>query len=112
MTPADVRVDDVALWLGARPAIDGVTMRASGGIVVVLGANGAGKTTLLRCLATVLVPDRGSVSIDGLDPALESERIEIRRRLGYLDHTGDGKSGTPPSFAHRHTRPGSKRQDP
>ncbi len=88
MNAADVRIDDVALHLGRRPAIDGVTARAAGGITVVLGANGAGKTTLLRCLATVLAPDRGSIRIDGLDPTVESERIEIRRRLGYLPQDG------------------------
>jgi ABC-2 type transport system ATP-binding protein len=49
----------------------------------VLGPNGAGKSTLLRCVATVLQPDAGSISIDGLDPRRERERIEARARLGY-----------------------------
>jgi ABC-2 type transport system ATP-binding protein len=68
---------------GPRVAIDDVTLLAQGGITAVLGPNGCGKSTLLRCAATVLVPDRGSVRIDGLDPTRERERIEARRRLGY-----------------------------
>ncbi len=69
---------------GADPVLDGVDLSIQGGLTAVLGPNGAGKSTLLRCLATVLVPDAGSLLIDGLDPIHESDRIEIRRRLGYL----------------------------
>jgi ABC-type sugar transport systems, ATPase components len=32
-----------------------------GEIVVLLGPNGAGKTTTLRCIAGVLLPDKGSI---------------------------------------------------
>ena len=49
-----------------------------------LGPNGSGKSTLLRCIGTLIDPDQGEVRIDGLDPRLEMERIEIRRRLGHL----------------------------
>ncbi|MEZ5230081.1 MAG: ATP-binding cassette domain-containing protein [Acidimicrobiales bacterium] len=64
--------------------LDGVDLSIQGGLTAVLGPNGAGKSTLLRCIATVLSPDSGSMLIDGLDPRFESDRIEIRRRLGYL----------------------------
>jgi ABC-2 type transport system ATP-binding protein len=52
--------------------------------VGLLGPNGAGKTTLLRILATVLGADNGSVDILGRDPAVGSQRTDVRRRLGYL----------------------------
>ncbi|MGH1504736.1 MAG: ATP-binding cassette domain-containing protein, partial [Acidimicrobiales bacterium] len=35
-------------------------------------------------LGTVLPLDEGSLLIDGLDPRHETDRIEVRRRLGYL----------------------------
>ena len=54
------------------------------GVIGLLGPNGAGKTTLLRMVATVLAPDSGDLRLLGLDPADPGERIEIRRRLGYL----------------------------
>jgi len=69
---------------GRHAALDGVDVSLHGGLLTLLGPNGSGKTTLLRCLATVLRPDSGSLLIDGLDPAHEADRIEIRRRFGYL----------------------------
>jgi ABC-2 type transport system ATP-binding protein len=69
---------------GPRIAVDDVDLAVGRGIVGLLGPNGAGKTTLLRILATVLAPDRGTVTALGLDPAVPAQRLEIRRRLGYL----------------------------
>lgn len=68
---------------GATQALRGVDLALQGGLITLLGPNGSGKTTLLRTLATVIRPDGGSVLIDGLDQRHESDRIEIRRRLGY-----------------------------
>jgi ABC-2 type transport system ATP-binding protein len=45
-----------------------------------LGLNGAGKTTTIRCLAGLIRPLKGSVSIFGQNPL----DPEVRRRLGYL----------------------------
>ncbi|HEY7172912.1 MAG TPA: ABC transporter ATP-binding protein [Vicinamibacterales bacterium] len=44
-----------------------------------LGANGAGKTTLFKILATLIIPDRGIVTIDGINVA--SRPSEVRRIL-------------------------------
>lgn len=69
---------------GDRRALQGIDLSIEGGVTVVLGPNGAGKSTLLRCLATVLAPCEGSLLLDGMNPQFEADRIEIRRRLGYL----------------------------
>jgi len=69
---------------GSKPAVDGVDLRLDGGVIGLLGPNGAGKTTLLRMLATVLVPDAGSMRLLGHDPATADGRLSIRRQLGFL----------------------------
>ncbi len=84
MIEPSVVVEDVAKRFGRTPALAGLSIRAGHGVTGLLGPNGAGKTTLLRILATVLACDAGEVSIDGLDPDRPADRLEIRRRLGYL----------------------------
>ena len=65
-----VAVDDISLV--ARP----------GEVTALIGPNGAGKTTLLLMLATLLVPDRGTITIDGFSPV--DDPREVRRRIGWM----------------------------
>ena len=81
---AAVSVDGLSRRYGATRALDEVSVALDRGITGLLGPNGAGKTTLLSILATVIEPDAGRASVFGLDPSDTSERVEIRRRLGYL----------------------------
>ncbi|GAA2680602.1 ABC transporter ATP-binding protein [Actinoplanes palleronii] len=69
---------------GATTALDAVDLEIGTGVTGLLGPNGAGKSTLLRCLATALAPDTGSLRVHGFDPAVQHERVEVRRRIGYL----------------------------
>lgn len=78
------RLIDIDKNYGTVRALDGVDLELDSGITGLLGPNGAGKTTLLRCLATVLAPDRGKIEVLGFDPDHPKERVEIRRRIGYL----------------------------
>jgi len=79
-----LRIEHVTRRYGRTVALDNVSLELGRGIVGLLGPNGAGKTTLLSILATVASPDAGRLSVLGYDPAVASERLEIRRRLGYL----------------------------
>ena len=79
-----VSVSGLAHRFGRHQALDDVSLTAGRGVTGLLGPNGAGKTTLLRVLATVLAPQTGRVRLLGLDPADARERVEVRRRLGYL----------------------------
>jgi sodium transport system ATP-binding protein len=68
---------------GLVKAVDGVSFRAEDGqITGLLGPNGAGKTTTLRMLYTLMRPDSGTVSVDGIDIFKRAE--DARRRLGVL----------------------------
>lgn len=88
-----VLVDDVSKSFRSTVAVDRLCLTADRGVIGLLGPNGAGKTTLLRMLATVLAPDSGGLRLFGLDPGVRSDRLAIRRRLGYLPQQAGLYSG-------------------
>ena len=64
-------------------AVDDVSFTAHDGqITGLLGPNGAGKTTTMRMLYTLMTPDRGNVTVDGIDAARDP--VAVRRALGVL----------------------------
>ena len=79
-------VDGLVKTFGKRReirAVDGATFTAEDAAITgLLGPNGAGKTTVLRMLATLIPPDAGTASIDGLD--IVRERGSVRGRIGVL----------------------------
>jgi iron complex transport system ATP-binding protein len=80
MSEARVEAIGLAVELGDRRVVDGVSVRAeSGQIVAVVGPNGAGKTTLLRALAG-LVTSSGELRIGGEDPRSASAQANARHR--------------------------------
>jgi sodium transport system ATP-binding protein len=78
-----IHVEDIHKRFGAVHALAGVSFTAQDGqATALLGPNGAGKTTLLRTLVGLLSRDRGTVSIDGIDPAVDP--MGARRSIGLL----------------------------
>lgn len=66
---------------GDTVAVDDVSIDvAEGEILGVLGRNGAGKTTTVETIAGLRRPDRGSVSVLGLDPS--RDKSALRQVLG------------------------------
>ena len=66
---------------GKVRALDGVDLDVKRGTVLgLLGPNGAGKTTVVRILATLLAPDAGTASVDGLD--VVKDAAKLRERIG------------------------------
>jgi ribose transport system ATP-binding protein len=61
-----VRVESLSKHYGPTQALDSVSLDLAGGTVhTVLGENGSGKSTLIKALSGVVVPDAGSITIDG-----------------------------------------------
>src|SRR5450432_4579158 len=88
-----IRVENLSKKFGAITAVDAVSFAvAPGEIFAFLGPNGAGKTTTIKMLTTPLRPTSGTVEIDGLDPATNSN--EVRKRFGivFQDPSLDGDS--------------------
>jgi ABC-2 type transport system ATP-binding protein len=79
-----VHVAGLRRTYGPVEALAGVDLELSPGVTGLLGPNGAGKSTLLRILATLQAPSDGTVRVGRWDVTDPRERVEIRRRLGYL----------------------------
>jgi iron complex transport system ATP-binding protein len=79
-----VQLTDVAVELGERDVVRGVSAQAGEGeLVVIVGPNGAGKTTLLRAIAGLLAPRTGTIRVLGHDPARAPRRVTAQS-LAYL----------------------------
>jgi ABC-2 type transport system ATP-binding protein len=69
-------------YSGGARALRGVSLDIPPGMFGLIGPNGAGKSTLMKILATLLDPDTGTATLDGLD--LIADKDATRRLLGYL----------------------------
>jgi ABC-2 type transport system ATP-binding protein len=80
---AAVEVRDLVVRFGALTAVDGLSFEADAGeVVALLGPNGAGKTTTVETVEGYRRPDRGSVSVLGLDPV--DDRASLADRVGVM----------------------------
>jgi ABC-2 type transport system ATP-binding protein len=63
-------------------ALNDVSLEIPAGMYGLLGPNGAGKSTLMRTIATLQQPDRGTITLDGVNILQQPETL--RQQLGYL----------------------------
>jgi ABC-2 type transport system ATP-binding protein len=85
-TEPAVSVEGLVRRFGVRSAVDGLSFVVGRGETFgLLGHNGAGKTTTIRLVNGVLSRDAGRVSVLGMDPATDGERV--RARTGVLTET-------------------------
>jgi osmoprotectant transport system ATP-binding protein len=82
---AAIRMRDVHVSRGAS----GVVLRGldldivEGETLALVGRSGAGKSTMLKLVNGLIVPERGSVLVDGRDTR-EWNPFDLRRRIGYV----------------------------
>lgn len=76
-----ITVSHLCKRYGAVAAVDDVTFSINEGeIFGIIGPNGAGKTTTVECISGLRVPDSGSISIYGLSP--KEDRDKLRKFVG------------------------------
>lgn len=61
-----------------------------GSFVAIVGSNGSGKSTLAKELNALLLPESGSVIVDGMDTSTE-DPINIRRKVGMVFQNPDNQ---------------------
>lgn len=73
---------DVWLDRGGSPLFRGLSLDLQERRIGLVGSNGSGKSSLLRLLNGLLVPDRGRLTVAGLDAA--RDRRDLPTRVGFV----------------------------
>lgn len=74
------------------PALSDVDLQVEEGqFICILGGNGSGKSTLARHLNALLVPDEGTVWIEGNSTANENFLWDIRAKIGMIFQNPDNQ---------------------
>lgn len=87
-----IRLDGVSVRLGrgsnATQVLDRLDLEIPRGATVALvGPSGCGKSTVLRTILGLIAPDRGAVTVDGVEVG-GATRGEVRRRAGFVIQDG------------------------
>ncbi len=71
-----LRCENLTKHYGQHLALSGIQLSIqSGRIVGLLGPNGSGKTTLIKLINGLLVPDNGTITVNGHAPGVETKKI-------------------------------------
>ncbi len=62
-----------------------------GDFVAILGHNGSGKSTLAKLSNAILLPDNGTVLVDGIDTSDETATMDVRRHVGMVFQNPDNQ---------------------
>lgn len=65
-----------------------------GQFVALVGCNGSGKSTLARLCNGLILPDEGSVTVDGMDTSDKSKLYDIRKKIGIVFQNPDNQMVT------------------
>ncbi|PJI50675.1 MAG: ABC transporter ATP-binding protein [Pseudomonas sp.] len=85
-----LELKSVSRYFGTYAAIENFSLSVpAGGRAAIVGPSGSGKTTLLRLIAGFEVPDRGTITLDGVTLADETTFVPAHRRgIGYVPQDG------------------------
>ena len=76
-----IQVSAIRKTYGSTVAVDDVSFEVNDGeIFGLIGPNGAGKTTTMECIEGLRTPDRGAISVLGLDPF--NDVYKLQERIG------------------------------
>ncbi len=76
-----IAVSNLGKRYGRTVAVDDVSLEVfEGEIFGLIGPNGAGKTTTMECMEGDRVPEKGTISVLGLDPRRDANAL--RQRIG------------------------------
>ena len=78
-----ILVENITKFYGPQKALNAISLEIKRGqITGLLGPNGAGKSTLMKIITGSIIPDEGTVTVDGVN--VVDEPLKVQRTLGYL----------------------------
>jgi ABC-2 type transport system ATP-binding protein len=78
-----IEIKNFSKQYGDLTAVNNISLNVNKGeLFGLIGPDGAGKTTLMRSLCTLLDPNSGTITIDGMDVTKEVRKV--RSILGYM----------------------------
>jgi ABC-2 type transport system ATP-binding protein len=78
-----IQASHITKRYGEKTALDDITFDVvKGELFGFIGPDGAGKTTLFRIITSLLIPENGSMTVEGLDTV--KDYIKLRKILGYM----------------------------
>ena len=78
-----ILVENITKSYGPQKALNAISLEIKRGqITGLLGPNGAGKSTLMKIITGSVIPDEGTVIVDGVN--VVDEPLKVQRTLGYL----------------------------
>ena len=87
-----IRRDEEGNVEGITRALDGLSVHIrKGEFVAVIGANGSGKSTLARHINGLLLPEEGTVLVNGMDTSVEDNLLKIRQSAGMVFQNPDNQ---------------------
>ncbi|HZH69292.1 MAG TPA: ABC transporter ATP-binding protein [Flavobacteriaceae bacterium] len=77
-----VKIENLHKKFGKNKVLKGIDLTIDrGGIIAVLGPNGSGKTTLIKSMLGMVIPQEGTISING---KIIKNKWDYRREIDYL----------------------------
>lgn len=78
-----IEIKNLYKSFGKKKVLDGVDLEIKKGeSLVVIGGSGTGKSVLIKCIQGLLIPDNGSIKIDGVETVGTSS--DINKKMGML----------------------------
>lgn len=91
MSEYKIQVKNLKKAFGKKVVLDGIDLEIKAGeSLVVIGGSGTGKSVLIKCIQGLIIPDSGSIKVDGIETVNAEDEIRdgLHAKMGMLFQGG------------------------